>query len=631
MDRRRAVVSLVSGLFIVLLGTLSGAATARAQVGTNTNIQLTSTTPADGDTLTAAPPEIVLTFANTLPDIEAVIQLQNDKREILNTGQPIAFNNRMALRERVLEQNGLPAGTYTVTWLVHPKNTKPTSGKFTFTLQPGDTGTTVVGSGGATTDTVPTKVDTGGLGLAKGNSSGGFLGTIGRLLGYIGLATLVGGLILIGLAWAEGVEYVLTVRHLTAAWIMGFIGDLLLVGTAAADAKGGSIAKGLSPTSWGPLMHSSYGKVLVARVLFMAGCTWVARHPERIVDASQQMMAIAAPALTVITYGWSRHPATFIAIPVGIVHMLSVSAWFGGAALLARVVLAGPGEDDLVQAIRKFRGIAIPALLLTFVTGIMEAATRLGGGRNLLNTGYGKLLVLKIMVVVLMAFVGLINRQFARERLARAPHLGPRPAARLQRSTRTELWLGILALLLTAGLISAGSPNAAATDAASANRSVLSSADGTFSVQVIFGPKRVGARVEVHVVVLKPKSLSDGLITFTPDDTNTASIQVPILGTPRYGFGPDQGFLFPASGTWTMTITGKGPNGDLAPLSTQFDVANQDGSSPIPTSSTVVPETTRATVPDTKPQFNVNNGRPTTTKPGKTLTTDGGGAINVPN
>ena len=150
-------------------------------------------------------------------------------------------------------------------------------------------------------------------------------------------------------------------------------------------------------------------------------------------------------------------------------------------------------------------------------------------------------------------------------------------------------------------------------------------------MQVTFGPKRVGARVELHVVVLKPRTLSDGLITFTPNDANTASILVPILGIPRYGFGPEQGFLFPASGNWTMTITGKGPNGDLAPLTTQFMVDNQDGSSPVPTSSTIVPETTRATVADTKPQFNINKSRTTTTAPRKPVTTDAGGVIDVSN
>jgi hypothetical protein len=80
---------------------------------------------------------------------------------------------------------------------------------------------------------------------------------------------------------------------------------------------------------------------------------------------------------------------------------------------------------------------------------------------------------------------------------------------------------------------------------------------------------------------------------------NAASIEVPIEGTPKYGFGPDQGFVFPASGTWTITVTGTGPNGDLPAASGQFVVRNQDGSDPTPTSSTLVTETTRQTVPDT--------------------------------
>jgi len=597
MHRRRALLLLLTGLFTLLFSSLGLGAIANAQTPTTGPISVIATTPADGETLTAAPPEIILNFAAILPDIEAVIQLQNANKELLNVGQPIAFNNRTSLKVRVLEQTGLPAGGYLVTWLVRPKDSKPISGKFAFILEAPDGSTS--GTGDTTDTTEPIKIETGGLGLTKSNYSGGFLGMIGRLLAYIGLAGLAGALLFVALAWAEGVEYVLTVRHMIAAWAIGTFGSLVSLAALSADMKGVSLARGMLPTSWGAALDTTYGKVLVIRFLAMAASVWVARHPERVVDPTSRWMAFGGPGLALITYGWSRHSEGILSVPFGILHMVGISAWFGGAALLARVVLAGPGEADLVTALKRFRGIALPALGLTVFSGIIEAAFHLGGARNLLNTGYGKILVLKILAVAAMAFVGTANRQFVRSRLARTRTLPPRPAQRLRKSVRTEIMIGAFVLLLTGWMTGAKAPGAGSSDPAAVNKNTLMSDDGTLKVEVTFGPKKVGAQVEVHFRLLKPKTITNGLITFTPNDVNAASIEVPIEGSPRYGFGPDQGFVFPASGTWTITVTATGPDGDLPAASGQFAVRNQDGSEPTPTSSTIATDITRQTVPDT--------------------------------
>ena len=198
-----------------------------------------------------------------------------------------------------------------------------------------------------------------------------------------------------------------------------------------------------------------------------------------------------------------------------------------------------------------------------------------------------------------MAFVGTANRQFVRSRLARTRTLPPRPAQRLRKSVRTEIMIGAFVLLLTGWMTGAKAPDAGSSDPAAVNKNTLMSDDGTFKVEVTFGPKKVGAQVEVHFRLLKPKTITNGLIAFTPNDVNAASIEVPIEGSPRYGFGPDQGFVFPASGTWTITVTATGPDGDLPAASGQFAVRNQDGSEPTPTSSTIATDITRQTVPDT--------------------------------
>lgn len=594
MVRRRALSLLLAGLFALLLGVFGTAAPAGAQTATPGPLQIVSTVPLDGETLNMAPAEIILNFAETLPDVSALIQLADSQNRVLKLGQPIAFNNRMALKVRVLELSGLPAGKYQVIYVVKASDGTQLNGRFSFTLEaPGGAS----GAEGATDSTTPTKIETGGLGLSKSNYSGGLFGFLGRLLGYVGLAGLVGALLLIILAWAEGVEYVLTVRHLMLMWGLGALGDLMVLACLSADRGGSSFAKGLLPTSWNDALHDSYGKAIVIRFLAMAACAWVARRPERAIDSNSRLTALAAPAIAILTYGWSRHPETIVSAPFGALHMLGVAAWFGGALLLTRVVLAGPGEADLVTAVRKFRGIAIPALALTVLTGVIETALRLGGPRNLLNTGYGKIFILKMFGVAAMAFIGTANRQFAHVRLSRSRNLPPAPAQRLRRSVRNEITIGIVVFVLTGWLVGAKAPNGASTDPASMHKSTYQSEDGTFKAEVTFGPRKVGAQVELHFRLLKPKSISNGLITLTPNDVNVESFEIPIQGSPNYGFGPDQGFVFPASGMWTITITGTGPSGELPPITALFAVANQDGSEPTPTSSTTTVPGARETLP----------------------------------
>lgn len=604
MDRRRAIKLLLAALFTAVLGALAVGSAARA--GTDAElITLVSTKPVDGAVLTAAPSEIVLTFAERLPAIEPPsVQLQNESRELINIGDAVTIKNRTALRVIVNEPNGLPAGKYTFTWLIRPTNGKDVADKFTFELRApdaatDDTGATGTDSSGSGTTATP-KADTEGLGLLKSSYYTGLLGTLGRLLGYLGLAALFGGVLLIALAWKDGVEYVLTVKHLWLAWGAGVVGSLLTVATAAADVSGISIARGLVPTEWSDLLDSTFGKALVIRLFAIVGCAWVAARPEKVTDPSTRLMALGIPAIALATYGWSRQSAgvSALAIPAGMAHVAAGAAWFGGAALLTRVVLAGPGDRDLVLAIRGFRRIYLPAVLVVLLSGAVQTSIVLGGAGKLTSTTFGRIFLLKIVVVAAMAFIATANRQYARHRLAKARTLDARPAARLRRSVRSEVYAGTIVFLLAAWLAGTSAPGLASDSAATpTGKNIYESTDGSFRAEVKFGKTMVNAKVELHFKLLEPESIEDGLITFRPKDGKSTGIAVPIAGTPNYGFGTDQGFEFKSSGTWIITITGNGPNGPLPTITREFTVNNQDGSAPGTSTSTTSPSITRATLP----------------------------------
>ena len=110
-----------------------------------------------------------------------------------------------------------------------------------------------------------------------------------------------------------------------------------------------------------------------------------------------------------------------------------MAIWLGGVVLLTRVVLAGPGEDDLVHAVRGFSRISTPALLVTIVTGAILTYRLDRGG--LFDTAHGRVLLLKAVVVCAMVFVGLATRQFVRTRLRKVDAMTVPLASRLRRAT----------------------------------------------------------------------------------------------------------------------------------------------------------------------------------------------------
>ena len=129
-----------------------------------------------------------------------------------------------------------------------------------------------------------------------------------------------------------------------------------------------------------------------------------------------------------------------------------MAVWFGGVVLLARVVLAGPGEEDLVQAVRGFGRISTTAIVATVVSGLVQLF-RLDGG-SLFSDAHGRVLLFKTVLVAVMLFVGLTARQVAQARLGRAHDLSTITADRLRRAFGTEAVIGLVVLGLSGWLLS---------------------------------------------------------------------------------------------------------------------------------------------------------------------------------
>ena len=532
---------------------------------------LVSSNPADNESLTASPMSMVFNFSEPLGGTNSVA--------VTCEGAPFSVGQTTVgpdgLTITVPVPNPMPKGTCSAAVSVSAPDGSPNgqfSVKFTITsdsvvpattLAPAGTvdptATTVAGAVATTVAPAGTGDSTDGTG-----GSGGPLG-LARLVTNIGLAVLFGSLVLIATAWPDGVEYILTVRFLRTAWIVSLVGSVLTAVFLTANVTGKSIGASLNPLSWTDL-DSASGIAAIARVLLTAGCIWVVMRPERCIDQSTQLPALAAPLLAVATLGFTRTGGDLAAVGVimGIGHALAMAVWFGGLALLTRVVLAGPGDDDLVHAVRGFSRISTPALLVTVVTGAVQTF-RLDRGA-LFDTGHGRVLLLKAVAVGAMVFVGLATRQFVNAQLRRVDSLSAPLAGRLRRATGIEAVAGVVVLAITAWLLSFTPPNL--VEAAPVGQYGYSAPMVADDLDVTVRLTGVVGRNGLRIEVASPTSgLSNFTVTFIPPAETTAptvllTVPAELAGAGVAVLDVAEGVPLEAPGVWTLAIKATTPTGE---------------------------------------------------------------------
>jgi copper transport protein len=180
----------------------------------------------------------------------------------------------------------------------------------------------------------------------------------------------------------------------------------------------------------------------------------------------------APPALGLLAVSWSGHAAVEkvgLDVAIDAVHNLATAAWLGGLAALA--VMLPPLLRRLEPADRtrlaagvvvRFSALALTAVGVLVATGVYRALVELSSPRDLLGTGYGNALLVKLLIFVPLLGAGAYNRMVLHPRLERAA-IGLDPddrgaAERLRRSVRAELALAGALMVAVAALVALPPP-----------------------------------------------------------------------------------------------------------------------------------------------------------------------------
>jgi copper transport protein len=549
------------GLFVVLsAGLFMDAQPVRAET------TLVSSSPADSEKIVTSPTQIVAVFSAAVPN-NAVMQAVCEGRPA-PIGAVTVGADGISLIATVTA--ALPIGTCNVTYSVPQADGKVATGGFSFevldpaTADPGDLGGDVTDGGNLAVDPPPVS---GPLGLF-------------RILAYLSLAALFGGIAFIRWTWPEGINDDATYKFLRISWIVALVSNYVVAMLRASLLSGESVTSTILPLGWGELFQSASGISAVLRVVIIGACAIVALRPDRIFDPQSQIISLALPTAAMATFGLTRAIDDFSALGTiaGIVHVLAAGMWLGGLLFLAQSVLIGPGEEDLMHAVRTFSRQANIYIGVTVAAGIVQFYQMDGGA--IFTSRHGRLVIVKVIGVAGMVYVGGAARQFINHQLAKKRELSGRTAKQLRKAVLSEIGIGLLVLVFTSWSVATLPPNVTPPGSDRTNYAFIGDrSGGEFDVQLKVTPATVGLNA-VRIDVYSPATgLTDLTVQFNPPTNNTASVtlNVPLDGVGAARLPMSEGVPFGAPGLWTIVVTGNGPGGPLPSVTYTVSVMANSG------------------------------------------------------
>jgi putative copper export protein len=535
--------------------------------------ELISSNPQPNSTVNVVPTQLQLIFRNKLDadDAAALGVLLRCNGVTVSLGAPVIAVDMQTVSTPLASLP--PAGQCTVTWVIN--RNIGSLGTFNFTLLvTTDTTAAAPGEDGTTATTVVGEIVTV---AATSESRFGLLLGLFRILEYLFVISLFGGLLYIVLGWPEGFEYDTTQRFLRLSWIGATVSMFFVVTLQAARTSGDSFVASLNPFSWFGALDSAFGFIILLRFVLVAAAAWIAFSPRRVLAPETQVPAIIYLLAMMATYGLTRigqnlSVATYI---FGIFHAWSMGLWLGSLALLARAALAGPGDRDLLDAVRYFAKVSPLLIVLTVFTGLVQVY--LMDGAAIFTSSHGRLNVLQLVVAALMIWLMLVLRNFAMTRLNREKRLTAQMAWRLRRAITAEIVVGVLILAITSWAVSMrpaqAVPKRAAPVANYIYREELK--NDRFHVVLSLTPLTTGANA-MRVELIEPKRINNFEVRLVPQAEGYAGIALIVpIKSPGAAVAPvDGGLTFPVAGPWNVEIVGTTTTGDLTPLGTTITVVD---------------------------------------------------------
>jgi copper transport protein len=389
---------------------------------------LTGSDPRQGAVVGRAPAQVSLTFSEKVTFNPGSPRVLDPHGRRVDTGQVTATGeSTYAVRLR----GGLGDGTYTVTYQVVSADSHPVGGAYTFS----------VGAPSATSVAVG--------GQEAGGGTVGVLYGIGRYVSYAGYVVLAGGAAFVLACWPGGAGVRIVQRTVTGGWVALTAATLALLLLRGAYTTSGRLGDIVDLDLLGQVLQTKAGAALVGRLLLLAAAAVFAAvlfgmfdkragEDRRRLTTGLAIVGVLIAAGLATSWAVAEHASTglqpAVAMPVDVIHLLAVAAWFGGLVTVLTVLYRAPaGTQVPAGAVRRFSTVAFGAVLALVATGTYQAWRQVGSWSALTGTRYGQLLLVKVALVLAMVALARFSRRWT-ARLAEAKD-GGAPATAEQGGT----------------------------------------------------------------------------------------------------------------------------------------------------------------------------------------------------
>ncbi|TGQ16028.1 MULTISPECIES: copper resistance CopC/CopD family protein [unclassified Mesorhizobium] len=339
---------------------------------------LVATDPADGAVLAQSPAQFSLTFSEPVSPLVLTLVRPDGSRLALTS---------FRLNDRTVEIDNpevLKSGTHVLSWRVVSVDGHPVGGSALFSI--GAPSAAPI-AGEAVDWTLRAAI------------------WAARLFFYAGL--FLGGGGAFALAWLAG-DGRFGQRFVAAALLLGLVAAPVSLGLQGLDGLGAPLAWFTSPTVWRTAVDTSFVWTVLIGLIALGIALLSLAGPAglRKLSASAALLGVGA-ALAASGHASAAEPQ-WLTRPLVFLHGTAIAFWAGSLAPLGLALRREPAEAKVF--LRRFSRAILPVVIVLAASGIVLAIIQMQEPAALINTSYGRLLLLKLALLLFVFTLAAVNR-----------------------------------------------------------------------------------------------------------------------------------------------------------------------------------------------------------------------------
>ena len=486
--------------------------------------------PANGARLARPPVEVVLRFTEGVGLVDGGFRLLDGTgARVATPAAPVTAGSTVRWRMPA----DLPVGRYLVSWRVVSDDGHPVAGALSFGV-------------GVAAETTPATEDT---------SSFSWPVALVKFGGYLGFVLLMGAVVVAAAVWQSArrhrrVQSVLRVGAVVA--LLSTLAALLLQGPYT---TGEPLTRLFDRTLLDETARSSFGGWVQVRLFLLLAAVFPLTWPRAALESAfNRGVALVCLAAVAVSFSGTGHAATggIVDRVVDTVHVAAAGLWVGGLVVLAAASVSPADRPDRA-AWARFSRLALGAVVLLIATGVLNSVLRLSSVDDLWQTGYGRVLAAKVLLVIAAVAGGALSRRALR-RGVDPTRTVPLEAVATVAVVAITAVLGTMAPPPVLATTSGGTPTSEATEVVTIDLGSGRSANLHIDPATTAGST---LHLELRGSSGVPATARSAELTATLAARDLGPLDIPLrVGS---GAGWNGRFNFPFPGTWKLTLTVENP------------------------------------------------------------------------